>query len=373
MSYWGKTEAISSSKLTTEQLLKVMSADSNTGFQPSSDNRPVCQYFARRQCKKGRFCNFLHVITIDRDNQPGNEFPLSDQNSAEHSQGNSVDKNPKKISNKNVPHHKKSGTVCKHWAQKGWCRFGNGCRYSHVNHKEDEEVHLSDKAVEDSQIAASEAAQPAVSEAALPDTEESQNVAASNTEAESQTELKCQSNNENTGMKSSDKSPRKSRPVCRYFNYGYCANGRRCRFLHQRDQLNSVSKRKGEALHVDAKTETKRSTLEQKVEETCSIKKTDCEKTFEDMRKTEITQFCKRFPDAKEVVENSTFRFVFTPTDPDWVRFYLKLIEFICFYFVLLKIYNIYLFLRYNYFIDIKIISVKLYCKLQCIVLLLLC
>ena len=224
--------------------------------------------------------------------------------------------------------------MCKHWTQKRWCRFGNGCRYSHVVPREDEEVQLPNKAVEDSQIAASEAAQPAVSEAALPET----------SETESQTKLKCQSNAENTGMKSSDKSPRSSRPVCRYFNYGYCANGRRCRFVHQRDQLNSVSHRNGEALNVDAKKETKRSTLEQKEKETCSMKKTDCEKTFEDMRKTEIAQLCKRFPDAQEVVENSTFRFVFMPTDLDWVRFYLELIEFILYFdFVLLR-YIIYIY-----------------------------
>ena len=95
LSNWGnlETEALSSPTLTTEQLLKVMS-DRNTEIQPSSDNRPVCQYFARRQCEKGRFCNFLHIITIDRDNQPGNELPINDQNSAGHSQGNSVEQNP---------------------------------------------------------------------------------------------------------------------------------------------------------------------------------------------------------------------------------------------------------------------------------------
>lgn len=283
--------------------------------------RPVCRLFAAGQCKRGRFCRFLHVVTIARDDpQQAN------------ASGSTVDSPPKRDkvmteSPKDVPQR----PICRHLFNKGWCKFGSRCSFSHdfLRPSEAEQSRdIVDDGFTDDQTTGSEPNQTSERDIPKKEAEESKSV---------ETQSK----------------------VCRFFKAGYCRMGWRCHYKHPqpqyrqhrftgrpasrkavegygppsaayagRDDLKSIHSETSSdsGMIDDVAPMSKRGVVTEvisEVEEGKSSVTRDktAEETLQDMRSTEIRQLKKRFPRAEEVLSSSggtRIQFVFAPTDPDW-------------------------------------------------------
>lgn len=285
--------------------------------------RPVCRLFAAGQCKRGRFCRFLHVVTIAReDRQQAN------------ASGSTVDSPPERDrvmteSPKDV--HQRP--ICRHLFNKGWCKFGSRCTFSHKflqPSEAEQSKDIVDDGFTDDQTTGSELKQTSERDVPKKESEESKSV--------QPVEI-----------------PSK---VCRFFKAGYCRMGWRCHYKHPqpqyrqhrftgrpagsaaytgRDDLKSIHSETSSDSGVidDVASMSKRGFVAEvisEVEEGKSSVSRDktAEETLQDMRSTEIRQLKKRFPHAEDVLSSNgctQIQFVFAPTDPDWVigfRIFIK-------------------------------------------------
>ena len=207
----------------------------------------------------------------------------------------------------------KTSTICKFFNRSGGCRFGDKCRYLHVQEnqerkpKDDDEVEI--KAVEQCQDTAEISKSSATNKGAL------------------------ETSRDEVGISVKKREIR--RPICRYFlRSGYCRDGEKCRFLHH---ANVSKKILGKGNEVAPKeTPSDRGTgaanaNSTKLDNSGKSKPDDfgdklSELTIDGMKyyqAIEIEQLRKRFgnEDLKITQEEhgTVCSFKTKPSDPDWV------------------------------------------------------
>lgn len=299
-------------------------------------SRPVCQFFARGQCARGQHCRYLHV------GETGHDDLLNQDMSGLH--GN-FQRDSRKISDLNrssFPANQRSNfnqPICNHFLQRGWCRFGRSCKYSHAVSRSKQLAQTGESQKYDTTSAeCNMIADGKLMAESLPQEED---------------QLATSSNKNQTTFPS-------SRTLCRFYKAGFCRLGQRCRFKHIASPFTTMSSFSKESktcavsfgfrgikstnsetssdsglvedfiprhktvdLPVDAVSEAD---VEGKIlipncPIQCSNTKVTAEELPKEFRRIEIEQLKKRYPHAKDIScdGQSVFQFVFACTDPDWV------------------------------------------------------
>jgi hypothetical protein len=255
-----------------------------------------CFRFERGRYNRGRGCKFLHSREANSGLTENENVGLSSQSASPEASG-------KKPGNQG-----RAVKICRHFVQRGWCAFGDSCVFLHSDVLPADKQNVSVKASADLELC--------------------DELPIANNEAEA----KYQFNRAQRGFR-----PK----ICRFYKAGYCRYGKKCKNRHaytvsetcgarQRrddddDNLNENSS--NDTVHLDHREEgagavpkdvqgrpgTNISPGQLQVspeEELCQ------------MRKMEIQQLRRRYPKAQEVNRNgqTVFKFVFQPTDPDWVN-----------------------------------------------------
>lgn len=261
----------------------------------STKSQP-CINFERGHCYRGQHCRFLHIQHFDNiDTQPHNEGIKS--KSALCARQPNLAKSSTINTSSNTP-------ICRHFITKGWCGFGNNCRFSHCS--------SDDQRVEEGSSA--------------------------DTGVELQSAEDGAGADDGTAIGQYNDEVNRSRRVlvCKFYQAGYCRHGRRCHFQHVRNKVqqgqttlkhnndSGVNNAMNANLDqvpsgprpADENSSRHSQHPEVKIE---TIKPAVNRKT---MRETEIMQFRRRYPKAVEVNSDTAavFKFLFEPTDPDWVN-----------------------------------------------------
>ena len=271
---------------------QIMSVD-----PPSSSNKQqVCPYFAKRQCKRGRLCQFLHIIEIDREKAGHEDADVKFSDLAEFQKSTDVLVDLASCSSTKPTQSSDSGISkipCRHYFQRGWCAYGEQCRFSHVD--------------------------PSCAGTHIP-RQKSSNARRSHWNDDvSATQIidAIKSEEENATGPTSGVNKR----LCRYYKHGSCFKGKRCQFRHPATDGKSGESEEGQpsaAASVEPNGDNAK-----EGSQSCGSR----EVNLQTLRKTELEQLRKRFPKATETtaVDGVTvFQFVFTPTDPDWVIIAMK-------------------------------------------------
>ena len=194
--------------------------------------------------------------------------------------------------------------ACKFYARTGHCRFGKQCRYTHCS--------VSSKVAADNPAEVK-------NEAVRSHPPQS----SGKTSAPITTQI---------GPKRTSVQQRKT---CRYFKVGTCNMGDGCKFRHPSGSAQSEVCSVVNEQHPDVPSSHQGSSCEPIKQEASrkpnmrsfigGFKKLCLDKLsaddLEKMRQTEIEQLKKRYPKASETTDDPVFyKFVFVPSDPDWVR-----------------------------------------------------
>ena len=286
----------------------------SSGVSPSSVRVGRCWLYERGQCQRGSSCRYLHDVKTVRSDHPGDSLT-------------------------SVPRPQNgtpTATPCRYFLRTGRCAFGSKCRFSHC----------------EKPLAAAEATDGG---------RESQAQAAESVVCSDQPVPRLDSDR---------------RKLCWFFRRGRCHFGEKCRHRHvlvsdksvnedQRPANGTRSRETVESRHVTEASETGQSseTVESRhmteasetgrsSETVESMHTSVTEKGIQDvsvvpqtshvtshisssvqkvgeksdklsmLRATEITQLCRRYPKAAvtETEDGSTTaKFIFEPSDPDWV------------------------------------------------------
>lgn|SRR6218665_2520350 len=318
--------------------LKVM-CDSKAN---SVHSRSACQFFKSGQCARGQHCHYLHLDETRHDDLFNQDMSGSYGNVKK---GDT--RNTGNLSRSTFPSNERSNfnlPICNHFLQRGWCRFGRECKFSHSVARSKQSAQIGKPQKYDMPLA------------------ERNMIVDGEIIAESLPQM------EGKSASSSNKYP-SYRKLCRFYKAGFCSFGQRCRFQHIASTLHNnpfttmrsrsndsktcelsfdfrsiksansetssdsglvedfIPRHKRENLLVDAISEadTEGEILIAAVDPNCPIQcsstKVTAEKLPRDLRSTEIEQLKKRYPQAKDISSDgqSVFQFIFTCTDPDWV------------------------------------------------------
>lgn len=309
--------------------------------KPSSvRSRPVCQFFASGQCARGQRCRYFHL------GETGQDELLNHNVSGLHGNFQRDSRKTNDLSRSFFPANQKSNfnqPICNHFLQRGWCRFGRSCKYSHA-------VSRSKQLAQTGEPQEYDTTSPECSMIA-------DGKVMTESLLQEEDKLATSSNKNQTTFPS-------SRKLCRFYKAGFCRLGQRCRFKHITSPLYSnpyatmrsfskesktsavlsgfrgikstnsetssdsglvedfVPRHKGEDLPVDAISEAdvEGNFLKPHCPIQCSNTKVTAEELPKDFRRIEIEQLKKRYPHAKDIScdDQSVFQFVFACSDPDW-------------------------------------------------------
>lgn len=255
-----------------------MLSSSNSSSQSNSQR---CYHFERGRCFRGRNCRFLHSLNSS----------LSDDISSSHV---GLSEQPSDISQNSTRSEVSERQPCRHFFQTGWCAFGNNCRYSH---------------------SVSETGFSVVSE---------QFDNASSSSAQQDAVASCNVNSSH--LSSRKEKPRPSKKICKFFKSGHCRLGQKCRFQHIVAECpeDAGGNKTEEVVDTDEKKEVKDSDADStdiNEKKKVVVLSPSGEQDFQKVRATEIRQLQLRYPRAeqKQDADQTLFRFVFEPSDPDWV------------------------------------------------------
>lgn len=278
---------------------------------------------------------------------------------------------PKKIlhngeQSQSVKNELKSSKHCHYFSQFGTCRYGDGCQFTHIlgqqrlaprfqqrsswsGHRNPESSYITDKnASHRGWMKESQNEYKRISPNVTRDRRfQSNSSAASVGSFEHEHKSADQNDGEEIKNLKKDFFVRK---VCPFFPSGRCWRGKRCKFLHQEDQVPSSAEdkdddyerespqlkyREGEEKESRNDSSPAKSTKQNAQSQNPRVpyipqgvrrwQRSNLDDTEASrLRRTEIEQLVKRFPKNKLKVERDTqdsFKCVvtFTPTDPDWV------------------------------------------------------
>ena len=196
--------------------------------------------------------------------------------------------------------------ACKFYARTGRCHFGKQCRYTHCS--------VSSKVAEN----------PAEDSAGV------KNEAVRSHPPQSSGKTSAPITTQIGPKRTSDQR----RKTCRYFKVGTCKMGDGCKFRHPLGSAQSEVCSVVNDQHPDVPSAHQGSSCEPIKQEASrkpnmrsfigGFKKLCLDKLsaddLEKMRQTEIEQLKKRYPKASETTDDPAFyKFIFVPSDPDWV------------------------------------------------------
>ncbi|XP_064618580.1 uncharacterized protein LOC135482470 [Lineus longissimus] len=315
----------SSNSSTTDQNL----LDPKGGVATIETEKQVCKFYsAGKFCKFGRRCRNLHqrpekkveTVEITSESTPVkiNDGTVKTPNDTPSLPLETLDDNSSQESTKTAQVKLK---VCQYFSNYGRCRYGRGCRYEHSRPGGERRGH-----------------NPGNSRPRYGRKDGNQVRRDSNHHDDFETEdiiIQGSARSESSqdyvdnfaGLDVKDGRARPRRPVCRYFRNGHCVAGIRCRFLHPRtDNLEDDVPPQPQPGMIDLppKNERRRPPAPRPPVQPVVpvseyvLEEIDDEKS-EQLRDTEISQLKKRIPaDRLKELDESEFKIVFHPTDPDW-------------------------------------------------------
>ena len=277
-----------------------------------------CLLYERGQCRQGNACRYLHdVDTVSSDCRDDGLM--------------------------GVPHYQDPTTSvkpCRYFLRNGWCAFGSKCRFSH-RQKPLPAAESSDVGNEEGKPEAGKSTVGGASgEEGRPEVQKSTVGCAGGEEGKLQAQKSTVGNGPRAPHTESDR-----RKPCWFFKRGRCHFGEKCRHRHiaASKARGGVTEQPKQASETGQRSETAdpRQTSSTTEKESHDVTHPSCAKSLtlpevsssvqeaadsadklDTLRSTEITQLRRRYPRAviTETDDGSTAaKFVFEPSDPDWV------------------------------------------------------